>query len=206
MSDCDAPLFRLKGEKELVLASSSPRRKEFFASLGLPFVTCSPQNEPFPDSLSDPRGYALQAARSKALECKNNYRGRDACIIGGDTVVVLENRILGKPRNYTQALEMLLNLNGSSCNVISAACLVFPGGKILDLSDMAEVVFRHWPPDVLARYARDREPLDKAGAFAIQGKGAFLIERIVGSFTTVVGIPGSQVVNALLDNNIICPT
>ncbi len=100
---------------------------------------------------------------------------------------------------------MLLALNGHSCNVISAACLIFQSGEILDLLDMAEVVFHHWSEEILASYAHDREPLDKAGAFAIQGKGAFLINRIEGSYTTVVGIPGAQIVTSLLSKNVICP-
>lgn len=200
-----APLFRLKAGKKLVLASSSPRRKEFLASLGLPFTAFSPQCEPPPDSARDPHEYALQAARSKAIECKNNFSGSYSCIIGADTVVVSGKNILGKPQSFSQALEMLMALNGHVCKVISAACLVFHSGEILDLWDTAEVVFHHWPNEVLASYARDSEPLDKAGAFAIQGKGAFLIERIAGSFTTVVGIPGSQIVAALLNNNIIFP-
>ncbi len=70
---------------------------------------------------------------------------------------------------------------------------------------MAEVVFHHWSEEILASYAHDREPLDKAGAFAIQGKGAFLINRIEGSYTTVVGIPGAQIVTSLLSKNVICP-
>lgn len=201
----DAQLFKLKDGKELVLASSSPKRKEFFSSLGLPFTAFYPQSEPLPDSMWKPHEYALLAARSKAIECRNNFSGCFSCIIGADTVVVLKNQILGKPKNHDEALEMLLALNGHSCNVISAACLIFQSGEILDLLDMAEVVFHHWSEEILASYAHDREPLDKAGAFAIQGKGAFLINRIEGSYTTVVGIPGAQIVTSLLSKNVICP-
>lgn len=201
----DAHLFKLKDDKELVLASSSPRRKEFFVSLGLPFTVFCPQSEPLPDCTQKPQEYVTLAARSKAIECRNNFLGCFSCIIGADTVVVLEKKILGKPQNHDVALEMLLALNGHCCNVISAACLIFQSGEILDLFDMAEVVFHHWPREVLASYAHDREPMDKAGAFAIQGKGAFLIDRIEGSYTTVVGIPGAQIISSLLDKNVICP-
>ncbi len=170
----DAQLFKLKDGKSLSLLSSSPRRKEFFPAWVLPFTAFYPQSEPLPDSMWKPHEYALLAARSKAIECRNNFSGCFSCIIGADTVVVFEKiRSWGNLKNHDEALEMLLALNGHSCNVISAACLIFQSGEILDLLDMAEVVFHHWSEEILASYAHDREPLDKAGAFAIQARAHF---------------------------------
>lgn len=198
------PLFCLKNGLRLVLASSSPRRKQFFSELGLPFISCDPKNEPAPEASCDPLEYVRKAARAKTQECCQECATFANCvIIGADTAVLLDGKILGKPQNHAQALEMLAAQNGRTSIVASAACIVLPKGDTIDILDQTKVIFRHWPIEVLASYASSPEPMDKAGAFAIQGAGSFLIDRIDGNYTTVVGLPGPQIIALLLEKDII---
>ena len=187
----------------LVLASASPRRREFLDLLGLEFDLVRPGGvEPQPLFDEDATDYALRAAHAKAFAAA---RIRPAAVIlGADTVVTLEGEILGKPRDRLHALNMLLRLSGKSHEVISACCCCLPDGTIRHTTGKARVHFFPWPQDVLAAYAATDECLDKAGAYAIQGRGAFLAQRIEGSVSAVVGLPMTQLVALLLELGVIC--
>lgn len=202
----DQPLFRLDEGWRLILASSSPRRRQFFTDLGLPFACWPPKTEPIPEPGCDSFEYVCHAAKTKALECRHQLANPfDCVVIGADTVVILDGKILGKPKSHAEALEMLRAQNGKASIVASAACIILPTEETIAMIDQANVVFRRWPYEVLASYAYSSEPMDKAGAFAIQGTGSFLIDRIEGNFTTVVGLPGPQIISVLLEKNIISP-
>lgn len=208
-----APLFRLAPGLKLILASASPRRRQFLEEWGLPFVAAPPAGvEPLPEVNEQPDAYTRRAAHAKALAAERRLdpatRAR-ALILAADTVVALEGDILGKPRHEAHALEMLTRLAGREHDVISAVCLLpplgWPGGPCELFSDMSRVFFHAWPRPVLAAYARTREPDDKAGAYAIQGQGAFLAERVEGSWSTVVGLPVTPLARILLKRGLIFP-
>lgn len=208
-----APLFRLAPGLELILASASPRRRQFLAEWGLPFVMTRPAGvEPRPEANEKPEAYTCRAAQAKALAVERSLdpatRAR-ALILAADTVVALEGDILGKPRHTAHALEMLSRLAGRGHEVVSAVCLLPPPGwpgKPCELfSDASRVFFHAWPRSVLAAYARTHEPDDKAGAYAIQGQGAFLVERVEGSWSTVVGLPVTPLTRMLMERGLIFP-
>ncbi|MDR0239879.1 MAG: Maf family nucleotide pyrophosphatase [Deltaproteobacteria bacterium] len=188
----------------LVLASASPRRRDLLRLLGLEFDLVRPKGvEPQPLAGENPANYALRAASAKAFAAVQTRP--DAIILGADTVVALEGAILGKPRDKRHALDMLLRLSGKSHEVISACCCYLPDGTARHALDDARVHFAPWPQEVLAAYAATDEVLDKAGAYAIQGQGAFLAHRIEGSVSTVVGLPMTQLASLLLELGVIRP-
>lgn len=198
----------------VVLASASPRRRELLASWGLPFtvLTAPDEAEPRPAPGEDAGAYALRAAQSKAQRVRSLLppdAAATSLVIAADTVVCLEGRILGKPYDSAEALVMLEQLAGRTHTVTSAVALGLP----LDgpapheecLTDTARVTFAAWPRPVLAAYARSGEPDDKAGAYAVQGCGAFLVERLDGAWTTVVGLPLTPLAALLLRRGLIRP-
>ena len=186
----------------LALASASPRRREFLRLLGLEFALVRPADiEPQPLAGENPADYASRAATAKALAAAQMRPG--SFTLGADTVVALEGEILGKPRDRRHALDMLLRLSGKSHVVISACCCCLPDGTARHVAGEARVHFLPWPRDVLAAYAATDEVLDKAGAYAIQGQGAFLAQRVEGSVSAVVGLPMAQLVSLLLELGVI---
>ncbi|MDR1660461.1 MAG: Maf family nucleotide pyrophosphatase [Desulfovibrio sp.] len=190
----------------LALASSSPRRRRFLEDWGLPFTLFCPLGvEPFPIPGESPEQYACRAAEAKTLAAAEQMKSPDILTLGADTVVALDGDILGKPRDAGDALDMLLCLSGRGHEVISAVCLLLPDGRRKIFSDTSRVFFHPWPKAVLAAYARSGEPDDKAGAYAVQGKGAFLVERIEGAFSTVAGLPLTPLVKLLLAEDLILP-
>ena len=198
--------FTLQGAfytiQPLVLASASPRRREFLCLLGLEFELVRPTGaEPQPLAGENPADYALRAARAKAFAVAQMRP--NAFVLGADTVVALEGDILGKPRDKRHALDMLLRLSGKCHEVISVCCCCLPDGTTRHTAGNARVHFASWPQEVLAAYAATDEILDKAGAYAIQGRGAFLAQRIEGSVSTVVGLPMAQLTFLLLELGVI---
>jgi septum formation protein len=170
--------------------------------LGLEFELLSPAGvEPQPQAGENPADYALRAAKAKAFAGAQARPG--AFVLGADTVVALEGEILGKPRDRRHALDMLLRLAGKSHMVISACCCCAPDGTARHATGEALVHFFPWPGAVLAAYAATDEVMDKAGAYAIQGRGAFLAQGIEGSVSAVVGLPMTQLVSLLSDLGVI---
>lgn len=197
----------------LILASASPRRKSLLleAGLDIPVVTADSLgafSEPLPAAGQEPEEYASAAARAKALPVA--ARHPEACVLGADTIVALGKDILGKPKDPGEALAMLCRLNGRAHRVITACALAKPGpepaGQRLEMIiDATEVFFGQWPLSVLEAYASSGEPMDKAGAYAIQGTGGGLIRNIHGSWSTVVGLPLPLLLARLLGLGIIAP-
>ena len=186
----------------LVLASSSPRRREALRLLGLEFEIVRPPGvEPQELSGENPADYAVRAAEAKAFAAAQVCPG--AFVLGADTVVALEGKILGKPHDKRHALDILQRLAGKSHVVISACCCRLPDGTARYAAGEARVHFFPWPRDVLAAYAATDEVLDKAGAYAIQGRGAFLAQGIEGSVSAVIGLPLTQLVCLLSELGVI---
>jgi len=176
----------------LVLASSSPRRKELLGTLGIPFEICaSDVDESFPEHLA-PQDVVEELAFRKAFEVYKKYRNDPypRMIIGSDTIVVLEDAILGKPKNAEEAFAMLKRLQGRTHKVYTGVALVDAhSGEKLVAHRMTAVSMKAMTPSQIKRYVATGEPLDKAGAYAIQGIGATLVEHIEGCYFNVVGLP-----------------
>lgn len=188
----------------LILASSSPRRKDLLNMLGLEFRIMPAPAESKPDAGETPEHYAARAAAEKAV-CVQQMQTGDAAeyaILAADTIVVLHGKILGKPQDHAMALAMLRSLAGQEHTVITACHLLL--GKLSEaLLIKSKVQMWQMPDELLQSYAASAEPMDKAGAYAVQGQGAFMIRSINGSWANVVGLPVSEVTELLLKHHII---
>jgi len=171
----------------LCLASASPRRAELLRQIGVGFEVLPAAIDETPVSGEPVETYVQRMAREKALAVV--ARPRDfAPVLGADTAVVIDGDILGKPVDRAMALAMLQRLSGRSHRVMSAVCLVTPEDCALQLN-ISQVRFRELRADEIARYWDSGEPRDKAGAYAIQGRGAEFVANLEGSFSAVMGLP-----------------
>ena len=169
----------------LILASTSPRRREILASLELDFVVVPVDVDESPRDGETPGDMALRLAVAKAKAA--NTSG-DGIALGADTVVVIDERALGKPTDKADCLAMLELLGGRGHTVLTGVALHGPKGTRTALSE-TDVYFREISRDEALAYWQSGEPCDKAGAYAIQGLGGVFVERIVGSYSGVVGLP-----------------
>ncbi|GMV04814.1 MAG: Maf-like protein [Gemmatimonadota bacterium] len=170
----------------LVLASASPRRAELLALLGLPVRVLPARVDETYLAGETPVAHVERLAREKAEAVAVEAVG--ALVVGGDTVVVEAGRVLGKPRTPAEAVEMLLALAGREHRVYSGIAIAGKGGTVSAVGT-ATVRFRAFDRALAEAYVATGEPLDKAGAYGIQGKGAALVEAIEGDYYSVVGFP-----------------
>lgn len=181
---------------EIVLASASPRRVELLASAGVQFRV-SPgdiDEEVLPGEL--PRDHVLRLAREKAAAVARTAPGR--FFIGADTIVVCGGEIMGKPRDAADAARMLFKLSGVGHEVITGFCVLDKErDHALSEAVTTRVFFKELREDEVASYIETGCPLDKAGAYAIQGGAAHMVRRIEGSYSNVVGLPLCEVIDAL---------
>ncbi|CCO24870.1 Maf family protein [Maridesulfovibrio hydrothermalis] len=190
--------------KPLILGSGSPRRNDLLKSAGLEFeihpATC---DEPAAVPGLDPESYAIEMALLKAENVAAAYP--DRFIIGSDTIVVRDNDILGKPSSHEDAFITLKSLCGRKHKVISGCAFISPDGIKTSYTVSTDVEFIDFNEGVIRAYAATGEPDDKAGAYAIQGQGAFLVKSINGSYTNVVGLPLSRVIETLVEMGVAAP-
>jgi septum formation protein len=181
----------------IILASASPRRKELLGSTGIAYrVIPSLVDEPAPGPGETPGGYALRMARRKARDVSSRHPG--SFVLGADTVVAVGDFILGKPEDEADAVRMISMLAGREHTVVTGCCLIGPTGEIAwEDAPASKVTFAALTEDAIAAYAATGEPMDKAGGYAIQGLGAFMIARVEGSYTNVVGLPLNETIGAL---------
>ncbi len=180
--------------KRLVLASASPRRRELLARLGLEFEVRPVAVDETPGQDESPERLALRLARAKALAGAGGRSGER--VLGADTVVARDARILGKPADADEARHMLATLSGVEHLVVTGLALAV-GDGVREVCSVTRVWFRPLTPGEIERYAAGREPLDAAGGYAIQGGAAGFVARVVGSYTNVVGLPLAEVVQLL---------
>ncbi len=188
--------------KPLILASKSPRRKELLESIGL-HITIAPSNVN-EDSVGfkQPYEFAEELSFLKADSISTSYP--DVWIIGADTIVVVKGEILGKPKSKSHARDMLSKLNNTEHSVFTGFCLVHRRkNMIIKKSVETKVYFKDLTSREILWYAESDEPYDKAGAYGIQGIGSFLVKKISGSYTNVVGLPVCEVFDVLKDLDII---
>lgn len=174
--------------KQMILASASPRRRELLQGLGVPFeVMSSDIEEKINTELSAPK-IAKELAYQKAKDVSNKLDG-DYIVIGADTIVEY-NRILGKPKDADEAYQMLKLLSGKIHRVITGFAVIDCRTKkeIVDF-EVTNVYFNHLSDEEINRYIETKEPMDKAGAYGIQGKASLFVSKIEGDYFNVVGLP-----------------
>jgi septum formation protein len=180
----------------LVLASASPRRAELLRNAGIRF-TVDPAHVPEqPMAGEQAAGYAQRLARDKAHAAF--ARHRDVVVLGADTVVVVEHHLLEKPADAKDAARMLRLLSGRTHQVITGICLVAPGFERTE-AELTQVAFGRLSDEEIAAYVSTGEPMDKAGAYGIQGMASRWITRIEGCYFNVVGLPVARVYRLLRD-------
>jgi len=184
-----------KTREPVVLASASPRRKDMFERLGIEFEVVTTDVEDESAESQDPLRHAMDMARLKAQAAHEMTGDSGRWYLGVDTVVVLDGRMLGKPAGREQAASFLRALSGSRHEVISGWCIIRPGSGVQKSGAVISTVkIKALDHEEIEAYVRTDEPLDKAGGYAVQGIGAFMVERIEGSYTNVVGMPLAEVI------------
>jgi len=182
---------------KLILASSSPRRAEILANAGLPFSVLSSAVDESPHPGETPAALVQRLANAKADLVTARAVG-PAIVLGADTVVVLDDKILGKPRSTEEAHHMLQQLSGRTHSVLTGVALIrLPDGERRQFTESTLVHFRPITAEELSSYLATEEPFDKAGSYAIQGQAGRYIPRIEGCYFNVVGLPLSRVLTEL---------
>lgn len=180
----------------LVLASQSPRRAELLRAAGIPFRVVAPcDDEVTPERAASFPALVKRLALEKALAVASHTPG---LVLGADTIVVCEGRIMGKPSHAAEARRMLAFLSGKRHAVYTGVALV-SGSRRRTGYERTEVTFRALTDKEIRRYVGSGEPLDKAGAYAIQGEGAALVATVRGCYTNVIGLPVPKVLAMLAE-------
>ena len=182
---CFYPMETTVALASLILASGSPRRRELFAYFGVPFAVVPSSAEENATGTGLTRVAAI--ARLKGEDVFQQYPNLP--VLSADTLVCMDDLVLGKPSDEADAHRMLRLLSGRWHSVHTGVCLRTPQGNLLERVDSTRVKFRTLQDAEITRYVRSGEPMDKAGAYAIQGIGGIFVERIEGSPSNVVGLP-----------------
>ncbi|OUN01276.1 MAG: septum formation protein Maf [Firmicutes bacterium ZCTH02-B6] len=184
-------------DKPIILASASPRRQQLLAETGLPFTVAVSEVDEEAIIAGSPRELAEQRALHKARAVAVTLP--DGLVIGADTIVLCQGQVLGKPKDAADAKRLLSLLSGRSHRVVTGVCVLeAPNGRCLVASACTKVTFRQLSPEEIDRYVATGEPMDKAGAYGIQGKGALVVERLVGGeelgfvIDDVMGLTGGK--------------
>lgn len=176
--------------KKIILASSSPRRKELLKTAGIEFeIQVKEVDESVPEG-TPPAEAAKMTAAKKAAAVAEDYA--DCVVIGADTIVVANGRILGKPKDEADAESMLRMLSGIEHEVITGVCII-RNGIPETFAQISKVKFYDLTNEEISAYVATKEPMDKAGAYGIQGLGCKLVERIEGDYFNIVGLPVAEV-------------
>lgn len=186
----------------LYLASGSPRRRELLTQIGVPFIVISAPIDESPLPSESAPAYVERLARAKAAAGLARVDG-PAVVLGADTAVVLDGRILGKPENREDALAMLADLSGREHQVLTAVALD-DGQHVHSFCVTSTVRFRAISTDEAQRYWASGEPADKAGGYAVQGLGAVFVTGLSGSYSAVVGLPLCETADLLGQFGIAC--
>ena len=170
---------------ELILASQSPRRKELLGLFGLPFVIRVADIDETMDETAAPYDEVARVSREKAMAVE---RAPSDIVVAADTIVVCENKVLGKPHSPEEATAMLALLSGRDHQVMTGMT-VLRGEKCLSCTEVTDIHFRPLTQKEIAAYVATGEPMDKAGAYGIQGGAALFAEKMVGDYYNVMGLP-----------------
>jgi septum formation protein len=182
------------GMKSLILASQSPRRHQLLEQVNIPFSVVPSAVEEIVDNNLSPADIAMSLAKQKADEVFNNHP--KSVVIGADTIVVANDKILEKPSNTQEAYDMLQLLSGDSHSVVTGVTINSDENNV---TFFEETIVHFYPltQEEIEMYVESGEPFDKAGAYGIQGLGAALVKKIEGDYFAVVGLPIAKVVRVL---------
>jgi septum formation protein len=182
--------------KRIILASASPRRKEILQKTGLAFTVEESGYEENNSAGLEPCKLAVKHSIGKAMDIMPKYN--DALIIAADTIVVLGKKVFGKPKNGIDAADMLSKLSGKAHTVITGFTILDTAtGKRFSRAVESKVYFKKLDKDEIEAYVRSKEPMDKAGAYGVQGLGAVIVRKVEGDFFNVMGLPLCELVIAL---------
>ena len=184
---------------KVVLASASPRRRELLSLIGIEHVVHPADIDETIMPGEAPAGHALRLAVEKACAIARTHP--EAVVIGADTVVVLDGKVLGKPPTLEASREMIRVLNGRTHTVVTAVAVAHAGGTREGTEEVA-VTFKQLTAEEMDDYVATREGMDKAGAYGIQGFGATIVERIEGDFFAVMGLPLVRLIGLLRDSGL----
>lgn len=188
---------------EIVLASASPRRRELLERMGLKFRICTAEHDETMDPTASPEAEACRVSRLKA-EAVQALCDPEDLIIAADTIVVCEERILGKPADEEEAYRMLRLLSGREHRVITGLC-VLRGERVSCVSEVTKLRFRELSDGQIRAYIATGEPMDKAGAYGIQGKASVFVPGIEGDYYNVMGLPVCTLAQILEEFGIVLP-
>lgn len=193
-------------KNKLILASSSPRRREILSLAGYCFDVASSSAEELSPGVLPPEQTVVQNALAKAADIAFRPENRGRTVIGADTLVFSAGKTLGKPHNEAEAAEMLSALSGKTHTVFTGYAVI-TGGEAESGYCRTEVKFRELTRAEIERYVRTGEPMDKAGAYGIQGYGCVLVESVCGDYFNVMGLPVSTLYGILENRGIfpLCP-
>lgn len=195
-------MYSLRPGWSLILASASPRRQELLARVGLEFSLAPAQvNEDLqPSEAAEQAAQRLAQAKAQAAPSPE----LNTAVLAADTLVALGETVLGKPTDLAQARAMLQALSGQEHRVVTGFCLLSAGQAHSGLA-VSRVRFRRLRPEEIEAYLASGEPMGKAGAYAVQGLGAALVEAVSGSYTNVVGLPLAAVLELLMQQGVVQP-
>lgn len=192
----------LNNQPELILASKSPRRKYLLEQTGLRFSVIPSSVDERSIHITTPDRYVIQLAEAKASDISESHP--DKWVIGADTIVVIKDQILGKPVSRDEARSMLRKLSGNTHHVYTGLCICWKeGNRNYSSFVKTDVVFKTLSKNEIEWYIHTNEPFDKAGGYAIQGLGTFLVRSINGSYTNVVGLPVCEVIEYLTSEGVV---
>lgn len=180
--------------KQVILASGSPRRREILTQIGVPFTVCTADVDEN-ISTGSPETWPMILAERKALAVSVLHPSE--LVLGFDTLVICDGKALGKPKDEACAVQMLKNLNGRSHFVVSGVAIALNGNVLHSNFERTEVIFRNVSEQTIKEYVNSKEPMDKAGAYGIQGLGARLVKSINGCYYNVVGLPVAKTLEIL---------
>lgn len=190
---------------KIILASASPRRKELLSSMGVEFETIVSDVEEKIDNKLNYKKMAEELSFQKAQNVFSSLQG-DRLVIGSDTMVVYKNKIYGKPKNEEEAKQMLMQLSGKVHLVVTGLCvLINRAGEQIKYAthEVTKVYFKQLSEKDIETYIATGEPMDKAGAYAIQGISGKFVDKINGNYASVVGLPTNKLFDILKKENIL---
>lgn len=186
----------------LILASKSPRRRCLLEQVGLQFAVIHSNFDENSIPLSSPESYVRRLAEAKAKDISKRHT--ESWVIGADTMVVINGTLLGKPGSRPEAHKMLRSLSGKTHQVLTGYCICCEEtGRLFSETVKTDVCIKELTEPQIDWYINSEEPFDKAGAYAIQGIGTFLVKHIHGSYTNVVGLPVCEVLEFLINAGVV---
>jgi septum formation protein len=193
--------MKFRTSHQLVLASASPRRKELFAKLGVPFEIMASSVEETSVQARDFKDYVQKVALLKTQDVASHCPGKT--IIGADTIVVFNDELLHKPKTKEEAIRHLEKLSSNRHQVMTAVAIITKDRQAESFVEVTDVYFKNLPKPMIEMYVQTNDPFDKAGGYGIQTAGALFIDRIEGDYNTVVGLPIASLFEKMVKLKII---